>query len=153
MAVGLCLLDSNILIRWVQPNDPDYSVVATALQVLASEQTVFCYTSQNLAEFWNACTRPADRNGYGLTPADTDRRAKFFESKLRLLPDGIAVHQEWRRILVSDRVSGIQVHDAHLVAVMRIHGVAQILTFNRDDFSRYAGISAVHPGMVVARRP
>ena len=113
---------------------------------------MFCYTSQNLAEFWNACTRPADRNGYGLTPADTDRRAKFFESKLRLLLDGIAVHQEWRRILVSDRVSGIQVHDAHLVAAMRVHGVAQILTFNRDDFSRYAGISAVHPSSVAARR-
>lgn len=120
--------------------------------MLASEQTVFCYTSQNLAEFWNACTRPVDRNGYGLTPADTDRRAKFFESKLRLLPDSLAVHQEWCKILVSDRVSGIQVHDTHLVAAMRVHGVDQILTFNRDDFCRYAGISAVHPNAIVARR-
>ena len=24
---------------------------------------VFCYTSQNVAEFWNTCTRPLDRNG------------------------------------------------------------------------------------------
>ena len=36
---------------------------------------VLCYTSQNVGEFWNACTRPLDRNGYGLSPKETDRRA------------------------------------------------------------------------------
>jgi hypothetical protein len=28
---------------------------------------------------------------------------------------------------------------------MIVHGVAQILTFNVDDFSRYPGIQVVHP--------
>jgi hypothetical protein len=27
------LIDSNILIRWVQPDDPDYAVVKSALDV------------------------------------------------------------------------------------------------------------------------
>ena len=62
------LIDSNILLRWVQPNDPDYSVVASALETLAKRGAVLCYTSQNVAEFWSACTRPVDRNGFGLTP-------------------------------------------------------------------------------------
>jgi hypothetical protein len=53
------LIDSNILIRWVQPSDPDYAVVKSALDVLARHGAILCYTSQNLAEFWNACTRPA----------------------------------------------------------------------------------------------
>ncbi len=78
----------------------------------------------NLAEFWNACTRPADRNGYGLTPQETDRRARLFEAKLRLVPDSLAIHQEWRKLLVVHNVSGIQVHDAHLVAAMRSRRVA-----------------------------
>lgn len=98
------LIDSNVLIRWVQPNDPDYPTVESALNALASEAAVLCYTSQNLGEFWNACTRPADRNGYGLNPQETDRRARIFEDKLRLLVDGLAVHQEWPH---SDFLDGI----------------------------------------------
>ncbi len=103
---------------------------------------------RNVAEFWNACTRPVDRNGYGLSPQDTDHRAKFFEEKLRLLPDSLAVHEEWRKLLVTHGVSGVQVHDARLVAAMRVHAVKRILTFNDKDFARYADIEAVHPRAV-----
>jgi hypothetical protein len=39
-----CLVDSNILIRWVQPSDPDYSVVETALDALARRNVVLGYT-------------------------------------------------------------------------------------------------------------
>ena len=42
-------------------------------------------------------------------------------------------------------VSGVQVHDARLVAAMRVHGLDRLLTLNVADFSRYPGIVAVHP--------
>lgn len=103
------LIDSNILIRWVQPSDPDYPIVESALEVLAKQRAVLCYTSQNVAEFWNACTRPADRNGYGLSPQEADQRARLFESRLRLLADNLAVHQEWRHLIVAHNVSGVRV--------------------------------------------
>ena len=61
MAATTCLIDSNILIRWVQPSDPDYPIVASALEALANQGAILCYTSQNVAEFWNACTRPTDQ--------------------------------------------------------------------------------------------
>jgi predicted nucleic acid-binding protein len=70
--------------------------------------------------------------------------AKFFEEKLRLLPDSLAVHEEWQRLLVTHGVSGVQVHDARLVAAMRVHGVKRILTFNDKDFARYKEIEALH---------
>jgi predicted nucleic acid-binding protein len=143
------LLDSNILIRWVQRTDADYTLVASALDLLSKGGTALCYTSQNLAEFWNACTRPAVRNGFGLTPQETDRRARFIEANLQLLPDSLAVHQEWRKLLVLHAVSGVQVYDARLVAAMRIHGVRRILTFNDRDFVRYTDIEAVHPRVLV----
>ena len=145
MSGSLYLLDSNILIRWVQPGGPDYAAVKSALDLLARQQAVLCYTSQNLAEFWNACTRPADRNGYGMSPPETDRRASIFEGKLRLLPDNLEVHQEWRRLLVTHNVRGVQVHDARLVAAMRVHGVGRILTFNARDFARCSGVEAIPP--------
>ena len=142
------LLDSNILIRWVQRTDADYALVRSALDSLAKAGSAFCYTSQNLAEFWNACTRPIDRNGFGLTPWETDRRARLIEENLLLLVDSLAVHHEWRKLLVSHNVSGIQVHDARLVAAMRVHRVKRILTFNDRDFARYSDIEAVHPRTV-----
>jgi predicted nucleic acid-binding protein len=148
MAGSPYLVDSNILLRWVQPSDTDYPTVAAALAALVEQQAILCYTSQNLAEFWNACTRPADRNGYGLTPAETDIRARAFESRLQLLPDSLSVHQEWRRLIVAHDVSGVQVHDARLVAAMKVHGVKRILTLNR-----YREIDAIHPGNVSVSHP
>ena len=145
MAADSCLLDSNILIRWVQHGDPDSPVVVTALDRLMLSNADLCYTSQNLGEFWNAMTRPANRNGYGLSPEEANRCAISIESRLRLLHDNLAVHQEWRRLLVNCRISGVQVHDARLVAAMHVHGVKRILTFNTKDFARFGKIEAVHP--------
>ena len=148
MAETLCLVDSNVLLRWVKPDHADYPVIVAATDAILRRDGVLCYTSQNVAEFWNACTRPVDRNGYGLSPPETDRRARFFEDKLRLLPDSLAVHQEWRKLLIIYNISGVQVHDARLVASMRVHGVPRILTLNAKDFSRYAEIEALDPRSV-----
>jgi len=38
------------------------------------------------------------------------------------------VYTKWRRLVVSFGVSGIQVHDARIVATMIVHGVTHILT-------------------------
>ena len=103
-----------------------------------------------MAEFWNACTRPAERNGYGLSPQEADRRARLFEARLRLLPESLSVHDEWRRLLVAHGVSGIQVYDARLVAAMHVHGIRQVLTFNAKDFARFTGVEARLPKDVLA---
>src|SRR5215469_11207086 len=139
------LVDRNVLLRWVKPDDRDYPLVASAIETVLQSSGTLCYTSQNVGEFWNTCTRPVDRNGYGLSPEETDRRARYFEDRLLLLPDSLAVHHEWRRLLVAQRVFGVQVHDARLVAAMRVHGVSRILTFNEKDFARYSGVEAIHP--------
>ena len=139
------LVDSNILLRWVKPDDRDYPLVVSAIDAILADGGVLCYTSQNVAEFWNTCTRPLDQNGFGLSPQETDRRARAFEDKLQFLPDSMAIHQEWRALLVSQNVSGVQVHDARLAAAMRVHGIQRVLTFNERDFARYPDIQAVHP--------
>lgn len=46
-------------------------------------------------------------------------------------------------MLVSHNVSGVQVHEARLVAAMRVHGVGRILTFNAEDFARYTDVEAI----------
>jgi predicted nucleic acid-binding protein len=144
------LLDSNILLRWVKPDHHDHPMIVAAIESILGRDGVLCYTSQNLGEFWNTCTRPLDRNGYALSSQETDRRAKFFEERLRLLPENLAVHEQWRRLLVTYGVSGVQVHDARLAAAMLVHGVKRILTFNDRDFARYPDIEAIHPRTIPA---
>src|SRR5260370_2348724 len=112
MAEARYLVDSNILLRWVKPDHVDYPRIVIAIDVILRDNGVLCYTSQNVAEFWNACTRPVDRNGYGLSPQDTDRRAKFFEEKLRLLPDSLPLHEECRPLLLTAGLSRLHVHHA-----------------------------------------
>jgi predicted nucleic acid-binding protein len=139
------LLDSNILLRWLEAEQPDQVVVTAAVDRLLLSKDDPCYTSQNLSEFWNTLTRPVNRNGYGLSPEEANRRAIAIESRIQLLPDGLAIHKEWRKLLVSHRISGVQVHDARLVASMHVHGVKRILTFNTKDFMRFTDIEAIHP--------
>ena len=144
------LLDTNILLRLLNPADLEYAIVRSAVDALAARADQLCFVSQNLVEFWNVCTRPGHKNGFGLTGAETNVRAKLIESKFLFLPDTSRVHAEWRRLVVARSVAGVQVHDARLVAAMLAHGVPQLLTLNDRDFARYPDISVVHPRDVVA---
>jgi hypothetical protein len=58
MAETPYLVDSNVLLRWVKPDHSDYPAIASARDAILRSDGVLCYTSQNVAEFWNACTRP-----------------------------------------------------------------------------------------------
>jgi len=145
MAGDVFLVDTNILIRSVQPHDPGYPFVDASLSRLVQSNAELYYTSQNLGEFWNSLTRPPDRNGYGLSTSGANDLAKTIEAKFGLLPDSPSVHLEWRAMLMDYGISGVQVHDARLVAAMRVHGVRRILTFNVRDFRRFLDVDAVHP--------
>jgi predicted nucleic acid-binding protein len=140
-----CLLDSNILLRISKSDDPQHAVIRQALHVLVGQGARLCYTSQTLGEFWNASTRPRDRNGFGLSIVETDRLARVVERDLELLPDSWEVHSRWRSLLVVYGIRGVQVHDARLAASMYVHGLGQLLTLNVRDFRRFEGLRALHP--------
>ena len=150
MRIDSCLVDTNILLRMTRRTDPQYKIVDSALASLAEQRTLFYYTHQNIAELWNAMTRPVERNGLGLSPEETDREVRAIEKGMSLLKDNEAVYREWRHIVVAHRISGVRVHDARLAAAMYVHGVRHILTLNVADFARFEGITALHPEAVHA---
>jgi predicted nucleic acid-binding protein len=140
------LFDSNILLRLVHRQDAQHELVRTAVRALRQRGERGYYTSQNLGEFWNVCTRPITaRSGWGRSIAATDQLARTVERIVTLLPDTPAIHTEWRRLLVTHAVEGAKVHDARLVAAMKVHGLTHILTLDKGDFHRYEGITVVHP--------
>jgi predicted nucleic acid-binding protein len=144
------LIDSNVFLRLVPANDPDRVNVLRALAKLRADNEDLFYTSQVLAEFWTVCTRPESaRGGYGLSPEETERKAKVIERFCRLAPDGLATHLEWRRLITAHSVMGVEVHDARLVAAMLVHAIPNLLTFNLADFKRFKQVSVVSPAEVI----
>jgi predicted nucleic acid-binding protein len=139
------LIDTNILLRLSKRNDPRHLLVQTALDALTEKGVEICCTPQNVSEFWNVCTRPKDRNGFGLSILETDQSLQAIERTVTVLPDNEQIYRVWRILVVRHSVSGVQVHDARLAADMHVHGISHILTLNQPDFMRYTSITTVHP--------
>jgi len=144
------LVDTNVLLRLVDRSHSVHPTIRAAIRKLRQNGDSLHITSQNCVEFWNVATRPMQKNGFGLNPANADRLLRLIERLFSLLPDSPAIYSEWRRLVVTHSVSGVQVHDARLVAAMKVNGITNILTFNIADFTRYAGegIVAVDPAIV-----
>ncbi len=144
------LVDTNVLLRFLHPTDPRYPIVRAAIRKLQANGHQLQATPQNFIEFWNVVTRPIDRNGFGLTPSEANSLLQIAERLFPLLPDSPKIYPEWRRLVVNMVVSGVQVHDARLVAAMYVYNITHILIFNPSDFIRYApeGIVAIDPNSV-----
>ena len=67
-----------------------------------------------------------------------------------VIPETPAIFPEWKRLVTLHRVSGLQVHDARIVAAMNVHRVKHILTFDAGDFKRYPGIQVFHPERILS---
>src|SRR6266702_800904 len=143
------LIDTNILVRRINRHDPQYRDARDALKAIEARGDRICVAPQNIIEFWNVATRPADRNGLSLTPEVADRVAGRIEESSHMLTETIDVCREWRKLVVLHSVSGLKVYDARLVAVSIVHGLRTLLTFNVADFRRYAGMEILHPRELV----
>jgi predicted nucleic acid-binding protein len=137
------------LVRAAQLRHPATRTAINAIKKLHRQQHVLCLAPQNIIEFWNACTRPVDVNGLGLSVAGTERYVKRLKRMFTVVHDSPQTFQAWRELVLRHGVVGSKVHDARLVAVMRVHGISSILTFNVKDFVRYDGIRGMPPEEVV----
>ena len=134
------LIDTNVLLRSVQTFHPMHVVAVRALEVLMQREEPLVITIQNIAEFWNVATRPAANNGLGFTIEEAQEELIKLEGFFQILSENASSYAAWKTLLIANRVSGIQVHDARLVAVMKAYGIAQIVTF-----TRFLEIEAIHP--------
>jgi predicted nucleic acid-binding protein len=148
------LADTGILVRLVERTDPQHAIVRQAVRTIRQRNDRLVTSPQNAAEFWNVCTRPTTaRSGLGLSVPETDRRLRIIERLVPILPDSPAVYGEWRSLLTTYGVVGVQAHDARLAAFMFVHGITEILTLNPTDFVRFSGITVTTPTDAVAAAP
>ena len=142
------LVDTNVLVFATQQGHPLRQECVQAIERVIAKGISLYLLPQNIAEFWNVCTRPIERNGLGLTPRDTNQRLNQIDSFATILHDSQATYARWRELLVKHEVKGIQVFDARIAAAVQVHSIKRILTYNPRDFGRYDGIVAIGPADV-----
>jgi predicted nucleic acid-binding protein len=146
------LLDTNILLRSVQSNHPMHGAALAAFAALANAKERVTIVPQVIVEFWTVATRPIANNGLGLTPKEAEAEMVKILGAFELLPETPALFDEWKKLVVAHGVSGVETHDARVVAAMKVHGLSRILTFNEHDFDRYKGIvTVVTPSILLAQ--
>jgi predicted nucleic acid-binding protein len=144
------LLDTGILARLLHRNDPLHQLVRDSVRNLAAAGHFFVTSTQNMAEFWNRCTRPPiARGGFGLTIEQTRKRLRLIERLVTVLREPESGYRNWKSLIVRCEVQGKQVHDARIAALMKSYRIKRILTLNAADFARYPGIVASSPADVV----
>jgi predicted nucleic acid-binding protein len=140
------LVDTNILLRTADSGDRLHAVAVKSItdQIDAGETLII--TPQIAAEFWNVATRPVEHNGLGFDHEEARQELARIEGFFSVLVESLDVYAEWKRLVVAYSVTGVQAHDARLVAAMNVYAIRRILTFNVRDFSRYKGIEIIRPG-------
>ena len=139
------LVHTNILLRIIQPAHPMSERAVRSVEALLNHGETVYFCSQNVREFWNVCTRPAENNGLGMTPSQAAVEVENLEATLTFLPDSPAVFSEWLSLVKAHSVIGVQVHDTNLVAIMHVAGITHLLTFNSKHFQRFIDIIVVEP--------
>jgi predicted nucleic acid-binding protein len=139
------LVDTNILVRAVDPADPAHGAALNGLERLRRSGATLLVAAQNVAELWNVLTRGVASNGLGWPLAAALAERQRIERLYRLVvADDRDVYERWKRLVDEYRVTGHQVFDARLAAVMQVAGIGAIVTFNRTDFARY-GVDVIDP--------
>jgi hypothetical protein len=83
-----------------------------------------------------------------MTSDAVDSAVELWLDLFNLLRDERGVFSIWRELVRSHAAIGKSAHDARLVAAMKRHSLAHLLTFNLADFQRYTAIELMDPQAV-----
>ena len=135
-AANAVFLDANVLVYASFDHVPWHDTAKDRLFRLGQAQVTFWTSRQVLREFLSATSRP----GFLVpTPPASFLRplVEDFESRFRIAEDDREVTALLLELTENPGACGRQVHDANIVATMRRHGIATLLTHNTADFERY----------------
>ena len=145
----MILLDTNILLRR-QDRGPGLRHGGYSGQHASRPGEVLCVVPQDVYEFWATATRPIAANGLGLSVPECQAQVVRIKRLFRFFPDLPTLFAEWEALVVTHACHGRASFDARLVAAMRPHGIARLLTLNRGDFTRFPGLSILDPTTIAA---
>lgn len=102
------LIDTNLLLRSVQPSHPMYASAVRALARLMEWEEALVVSIQNIAEFRNTATRPESNNGLGLSIEETQDGLSKLESFFGVLHEDAASYAAWKTLVTENRSSAFR---------------------------------------------
>lgn len=130
------MLDTNVLLAATDEGRAEHRAALMIVNEWAGEVTL-CTSGQILREYLAVATRPVERNGLGLKPADATGNVRAIRERTAFLAEDARVADRLLTLLADVECGGKQVHDANVVATMLAHGVGTVVTMNVEDFVRF----------------
>jgi len=144
MGADAAFVDTNLLVYASRRTSLHHRNAIAALQQLQYEAAEAWISRQVIREYLAVVTRP--QHGVSAIPvalaADDIRR---FALDFQVAEDGPAITEHLLELIHRFPTGGRQVHDANIVATMLTYGIRRLLTFNADDFLRFAEIIDIQP--------
>lgn len=131
------MLDTNVFLAATDESRAEHSGALAILNRWPGGSTLLCTSGQILREYLAVATRPEEKNGLGLKPADAVGNVRAIRERTFLLEEDSRVADRLMRLLEDVECGGKQVHDANVVATMLVHGVGTVVTMNSGDFARF----------------
>jgi predicted nucleic acid-binding protein len=147
------LADTNILARLAQPAHAHHLIALGAMAALDAAGHELIIVPQVLYEFWVVCTRPLSDNGLEMTPSGALSELLQAQRFFTLLLDERGIYARWQELVASTQTRGKSAHDARLAAAMDRHGLTHILTFNGQNFNRFAAVTVLEPAQTAVSPP
>jgi hypothetical protein len=97
--MAVTLIDTNVLLRLLQPRHPQYSIAAAAVAEPRKQRADLCVAPQNLVEFWVVATRPVVNNGLGMSPLMIAGELRALNGLFRLLEGKPGVAGAWEMLV------------------------------------------------------
>ena len=135
-------IDTNVLISAVASRSPHYFRARGLLARIEQQDLEPWVSRQVLRELLSGMSRPQVFSR-PFTPAEILQTAQAYEAMFVFAEDLPIVAQQLYLLLEQIPFGGKQVHDANIVATMLAYNIPRLVTYNLDDFRRFAGLIAV----------
>lgn len=140
-SVERALIDTNVLIDATDTRRPRHTLAVELLE--RRPGLVLC--AQIAREYLAVATRPLADNGLGLPLSGALANVAEFRRVARMLPEEKPSLQALLKLLGEVPCLGKTIHDAALVAAMRVNSVRVLITSNPAHFSRFGALIEVEP--------
>jgi len=135
-----CVVDTNVLVYSTVAGNPWHQQARQWLSEMQSAGVRLCVTTQILREYVVVLTRGAVfENSFEVDQVLTQVEALL--PSFTVLDEPAEAADLLRGLVRRHRVRGKRVHDANIVAVMLIHGIHRLATYNRGDFAGFDEIA------------
>jgi toxin-antitoxin system PIN domain toxin len=141
----LIAIDSNILAYAHRSDSAFHERAKACLAMRARSPLRWAIPWPCVHEFLGVVTHPKIYSPPTPLHAAIEQVVAWFDApRLALLGENSGYWPVLRAILEQSQVTGPRVHDAHIAALCRDHGVSELWTADRD-FRRFRGVKVVNP--------